>query len=354
MDGRSAAELLTLAGLVEPPRWQRLQDHFASVLGVLIRTIGPAHELLVNPSWPASLEAERAITWLKIGDELDQLVPLTDPPQAASSVTMPLGVTYAVVPIRATSEGLIAYFVIGPMVVGVREDELEFRQRVSAMGLDAQSLWPLILSLRLYTFSGIRSALNLMEEVGTSIVQLAYQAKQLATILPAKSKVDQAVVAYHTDRILHSLLEAATLATKADGGSVMVYDAGGETLQIKVAEGLSDDVMASTRLKRGEGLAGLAAAGRHILLIDAQTADERLKSRMNRPELVSALIAPLTQDANQEPLGVLNLRTANAQRRFTQEHVELLRRLLDLAGIALGSLRVVFSQARSSTPPEAS
>jgi hypothetical protein len=348
MDGRGAVERLSLPDLVEPSQWQRLQDHFANVLGIPIRTINPSHQLLVNPSWPPSLEAERAISMLKIGEELEQLVPVAEPPPNTSSLTTPLGITYAVVPIRTTSQRIIGYFIIGPVVVGSREDELQFRQRVSARGLDAQSLWPVILSLKLYTFAGIRSALNLLEEVGSSIVQLAYQAKQLAVILPATGKVDQAVVNYYTDRILHSLLEAATLATKADGGSVMIYDARSDALQIKAAHGLSDAIMASTRVKRGERIAGLAAAQRNILLIDKQIADERIKGLMERPELVASLVAPLIPDPAQEPIGVLNLRTTDPQRRFTAEHVELLRRLLDLAGAALGSLRFAFSQAQSS------
>ena len=338
-----------LSELVDPPRWQRLQDHFSSVLGIPVRTMSSSHNLLTTPSWPPGLDAERAIQWLKIGEELEQLLPLEGPARVEiSSLTTSLGVTYAVVPIRATAEHFIAYFVIGPVVVGPREDELQFRQRVSAMGFDAQSLWPLILSLRLYTFAGVRSALNLMEEVGTAIVQVAYQARQLAAMLPARSKVDQAVITYHTDRILHSLLEAAMLAIKADGGSVMVYDVQREALQIKVAEGLSDTIVTNTRLKRGEGIAGLAATQRRILLIDAQTNDPGIKDRMARPEIVSSLVAPLMPDANQEPVGILSLRTFTPKRRFTQEHVELLRRLLDLAGIALGNLRLTFNQASSS------
>ena len=348
MDGPVSAAPLSLAELVEPSRWQRLQDHFASVLGVPLRTITARHELLVNPSWPAGLDADRVIGLLHMGEELDRLVSLQDPPRDISSLTTTLGITYAVVPIRATAESIIAYFIVGPIVAGVREDELQFRQRMTAAGLDAQALWPLILSLKLYTFSSIRSALTLLEEVGTSIVQLAFQAKQLSNLLPAQSAADQAVVTYHTGHILQSLLDAATVATKADGGSVMVYDTKAQALKIVASQGLSDDVMLNTKVKPGEGLAGLAMERRDVLLVDDQAADEGIKQRMNRPELLSSLVAPLTPDAAQQPIGVLSLRTANPQRRFTAEHVELLRRLLDLAGVALGSLRAVFHQARSS------
>jgi len=248
-------------------------------------------------------------------------------------------VTYACAPIRVTAEKTVAYFVIGPMIVGQREDELSFRQRVGVRGADAHALWALLLSLKLYTFSGIRSVLRLMEEVGTALVELAYQAKQLPSIFPSTSKVDQAVVAYHVDRVLHSLLEAATMATHADGGSVMVYDERKDTLRIKVAQGLQDEVVATTHLRQGEGIAGVAATERAILLIDEQTSDQRIRQRMQRKDLVSSLVAPLSSDSTHEPIGVLNLRTANPNRRFTQEHVELLRRLLDIASVALGSLR---------------
>jgi hypothetical protein len=335
-----------LLELVEPARWQKLQDHFASVVGVAIRTISPSHQLLVSPSWPASLSADRAIEGLKIGEELEALLPRQTPPNDIVSLTTTLGVTYAAVPIAVTPEDVIAYFVIGPMIVGPREEELQFRKRITAAGLNSQVLWPLILSLKLYTFSSIRSVLHLLQEVGTSLAQLAYQAKQLSTILPSTSRVDQAVISYYTDRVLRSLLETAMLAAKADGGSVMIYDGDGQTLKIKVAQGLSDAVIANTRVKRGEGIAGLVASEPSILLIDEQTHDARITSRMNRRELVSSLVAPLTPGTSQEPIGVLSLRTSNFEKRFSEEHVELLRRLLDLAGAALGSLRLAFSSSR--------
>jgi len=341
MDGSSASS--SLLDFIELSRWQRLQDHFASVLGIAIRTVSPSHQLLTSPSWPASFSPDRAIDTLNIGDELEALVRPQELPQFVTTLTTRLGVTYGAVPVRATSDQLVAYFVVGPMVVGVREDEAKFRERLREIGQDAQALWPVILSLKLYTFSSIRSVLNLMEEVGTSLVQFAYQARHLASILPSSSRVDQAVQRYYTDRVLQSLLEAATIATKADGGSVMVYDAAEDALQIKAAQGLRDDLIDSVRIKRGEGIAGLAFAERKVFLVDEDTNDTRITSSMRRPELVSSLIAPFSADSDRDtPVGVLNLRTTKADARFTPEHVELLHRLLDLTGAALGSLRVTF------------
>ena len=345
MDGTGAGEPLTLLGLVEPARWQRLQDHFSSLLGIPLRTVGASRALVVNPSWPPGMDAEQTIRLLHMGEELEALISLTEPSRQTSSLTTDLGVTYAAVPIRATSEQIVAYFVVGPVAVGPRDEEA-FRRRLGAAEPEAREFWSCVLSLKLYTFAGIRSALGLLEEVGTSIAQLAHQARQLGAVVPATDKIDHAVVVFHTDRILRSLLEAAILATKADGGSVMAYDAKREALEIRVAEGLRDDVVAKTRLPRGEGIAGLAALGRDILVVDDRTTDPTVRNRMRRPEIASSLLAPLSVDADQEPIGILNLRTAAPGWRFTSEHIELLRRLLDLAGAALGSLRLVFDHAR--------
>ena len=335
----SSANPISLLDLMEPRRWQRLQEHFSSVLGITIRTVSLSRELLVSPSWPPGLVPEQTVQLLSVGEELEGLLPIHNPLQDISSLTTTLGVTYAVVPIRATSQSVVAYFVVGPVMVGPREDELQFRQRVGSTGADAQALWSLLLSLKLYTFSGVRSVLNLMEEVGTSLAQFAYQAKQLSFIVPATNRLDHAVASYYTERVLHSLLEAATISTHAEGGSVMVYDAKEDALRIQVAEGLEETIVTGARLKRGEGLAGLAAAERSILLVDADTQDARLKNRMTRKELCSSLVAPLIPDSAREPIGVLSLRTSNSQKRFTKEHIELLKRLLDIAGVALSSLR---------------
>ena len=335
-----------LFDLVEPTRWQLLQDHFVSALGIPLRTVSPSHELLTTPSWPSALHAERVVSGLRVGEELQVLLPLTAPPHETTSMTTAAGVTYASVPIRVTDGGIVAYFVVGPLVVGRRDDEGQFRQRLSATDLNAETLWPLVLLLKLYTFGGIRSVLNLLEEVGATLVQLAYQVRQLATILPPSSPVDQVVVIYYTDRVLHSLLEVATQATKAEGGSVMLYDAASDSYRIVASEGLSGEIIRTTRVKRGEGLAGHAAQVGQILLIDERMEDPELKSRMQRPGLASSIVVPLTLESSSPPLGILNLRTSNRTLLFTAGHLDLLNKLTQLAQTALASLKLLTTSFR--------
>lgn len=329
---------LSLLELVPPERWQRLQEHFTRVLGIPIRTVGRGHELLATPTWLDGVETERLIALLKVGEELDRLLPLDRPPADVVTLVTPLGVSYAAVPIRPTASPPIAYVVAGPMLVGPREDQDRFRQRVGALGLDPAALWPIMLSLRLFSFVSIRSALGLVEEVSNAIAQLAYQLAQLKTLAPVGSAVEEAVATYQASRIFQALLDAAVLATQADGGSVMVYDRDREALTISAAQGLAPGVIAEARVRRGEGIAGLAVAERRTLVVDEQ-ATEPVRSRMRRPELASSLVVPLAPDGQHEPLGTLNLWSLDPARRFSAEHQELLRRLLALAYLAIRSLR---------------
>lgn len=315
-----------LLQLVDRERWQRLQRHFAGVLGVPLRTVGVDRQLLVNPSWPDGLDAERAVHLLGIGEELEGLLP-SPAPESVTSVTTELGVTYAAVPIRAANEQPVAYFVVGPLIVGPREDERLFRQRAEARGLDAGALWSVLLSLKLNTFSATRSLLSLLEDVGTSLAQCACQSCRLTT------------ASANSIRILQALLDASIAATRAEGGSIMLFDEHRHALEIKAAQGLNGTVMASTRQPRGEGLAGLALQERRILLVDRDAPEARMRPRMAREDVVSSLVAPLTPEGAEEPVGVLNLRSCSAGRRFTTEHVEVLGRLLQLASAALGSVR---------------
>jgi GAF domain-containing protein len=58
------------------------------------------------------------------------------------------------------------------------------------------------------------------------------------------------------DRLLREILQLAVRATHAQTGSIMLLDEDGENLRIAVAQGLPPEVVADTRRKVGEGMAG--------------------------------------------------------------------------------------------------
>ncbi|MBI3323725.1 MAG: GAF domain-containing protein [Candidatus Omnitrophica bacterium] len=276
----------------------------------------------------------RLATLFGLGEELDELLPSGQLPRDTRVISRQVGISFAAVPLRTSTDRLLACVVAGPVILGRREDPEGFRTRIRALGLDPDPLWPSMLTTKLYSFAGLRSALQLLEDVGTLVLDLADEAGG-----PQPTKPDTQAMKEYTDRLLRSLLAAATTATDAEGGSVMVYHEAQQALRIAVAEGLGQEIISTTSLRRGEGLAGIASADRAILLLDDQTEDQRLRSRMTRKDVVSSLVAPLLADQAGGPLGVLSLRTCDPRRRFTRSHVEVLRRLLHLVGVALGGLR---------------
>ena len=337
--------------LISLERWHALQDHLAHALGVGLRTLSLTRQLLVNPSWPPGFQGERALRLLDLGRELDDLFPSAGTLQVPVTITRPLGISFAAVPLHATAEQVVAYLIVGPMVLGRREEPDQFRKRVSTLGLHAESLWPLILTIKLYSFEGIKSMLEFLEQMGSALLELAYQVRTLRAMVSEVPKVDEVVLNCYTERLCQSLLDVAAAAISADGGSVMLFDSARQTLQIKAAQGLSQEIIERTRLQRGQGIAGLAALGHAPIVLDHRTMDERFRAQMRRTDIAASIVAPLMFDVGHEAIGVLSLRTSDPQRGFTQDHVQLLRRLMGLAGVAFSGLQDAFGRRPQSLDP---
>jgi hypothetical protein len=320
---------VTLPTVVPPEPWQRLQDHFADVLGIGLRTYHADRHLLTTPSWPSGLDAQRLAAVFKLGEELDELLPSGKPPTDTLTVLRPLGVSFSVCPLTLSNGAVAAYLVVGPVVLGRRETAEQVAERAQAAGLDPHIVWPLILTVKLYSFGGMRSVLRLLQEVGSSVLDSAHRARQLKAAESAPGAPSD------IDRLSRSLLDTATAATGAEGGSVMLYDGPRQWLRIRASEGLAEPIVRQTALPPGAGLTGIAIAERRMLLLDAHTTDARLRRLMTRTELTSSLVAPLIPHGASEPIGALTLWTASSQRRFGAQDVQMLQRLLGLAGLAL-------------------
>lgn len=339
MGSSDTAQGRAVLALIAALQWQRLQDHFANVLGVVLRTVSLSRQLLTTPSWPSGLDPERVIRALGVGEELEKLLSADNAPQVTTTLTFPpAGVTYAAVPLRPVGGRPVAYVVVGPAVVGRREDAEGFRKRIASLGRDPELLWSVLLSLKQYSFASFDSVLRLLEEVYEALLELSYQSQQLRAMVPQVPRIDQAIVRHYAERLWHSLLDVASSATRAEGGSVMVYDFLRGAYRISVAHGIPAELINDVEVRLGEGLAGLAAQRQQLLLLDDQVADPELKARMRRPDLVSSLIVPVQPESARYAMGILNLWTRNPTLRFTRDHTELMLKLTQLAQTALVSL----------------
>ncbi len=147
------------------------------------------------------------------------------------------------------------------------------------------------------------------------------------------SQVEHLEALYHLGRILNSslsldqILPQAVTRTlellQAKTASVMLLDEKGEELSIRLAHGLSDDIVESTKVRLGERVSGRVAASGQPVLIKGQEGDDT----------DSSLCVPLL--ANRQVLGVLNIRTKIDGSDFTQQDLELATQLANIAAAAI-------------------
>lgn len=289
--------------------WQRLQDQLAAALGIPLRMVDESRLLLTTPSWPDTLDADRVIRELHVGEELEGLLPAGGtPPHAVTCQTM-WGATYAAIPWGLRLSGPRAFIVLGPLLVGPASH-------------------PALRALKTMSHAGLSSLAVLLEALGRA--QPASWDDTLHALTPAAVAPPRAIA--------QSILEAALAAVPADGGSVMLYEAQSESFEIQAAEGLREPwAIAAARRRLGEGMVGLAALERTVLLVDDHNDDPRVRERMARPDVVSSIVAPVSAGPDQPVLGVLSLRSQNPLRRFTKDHVAIIRKLVPLAAHALAA-----------------
>jgi Nif-specific regulatory protein len=120
----------------------------------------------------------------------------------------------------------------------------------------------------------------------------------------------------------------------ADMGSIMFLEKGKETLTIRAAKGLPDEVIRKTRVKIGEGICGIAAKERKSILVDDSQSDNRIRKYLYRPYLKSSMILPI--QADEKVFGVMNLGALEVSSvRFNTENMQSMNNLIDLAIDAL-------------------
>ena len=146
------------------------------------------------------------------------------------------------------------------------------------------------------------------------------------------------------ERLAQLTLETARHALGAARVSLMLLDEERQELFISAALGLSDEVMATTRVKMGQGLAGLAAQMRKpILLSDQVENDPVIRASLTQSDTGSAICVPLMH--KDRVLGVLNVSRPLGADPFRQEDVDLLSILCGQIAVALENARL-FEQAQ--------
>lgn len=322
----------SLKDIIDINQWQEIQDHFGEVIGVTIRIVDPDGIFLTTTSNQSRLYEEIVSSSpAAIAKYRRSLKPsradLEQGEDWKEGYRCYMGLYNFSIPINLPNNQRIAYILVGPVVLGERQKPDSYREKAEELGIDLDKLIDALIEIKIFSFSGIQSVLELLQDVISYIVELDYHRYKLERIIPSP-KLSKRIYKFYIEKLLNALLDVSFNITGAEFGSIMLLDEKAGDLYIKIARGIKKDIIKHTRLKIGEGIAGLAAQEKRFLLVDDKVTDERIKNRLHRPKIKSAIIAPI--QVEDRLLGVMNIGTFHSTDRFNLENIDVLRQLVKL------------------------
>jgi HD-GYP domain-containing protein (c-di-GMP phosphodiesterase class II) len=151
------------------------------------------------------------------------------------------------------------------------------------------------------------------------------EALQAANLLEAAHELSRRL---RPEEVADRALERAMALSGAVSGSVMLSGDEG-SLTIQTSRGIPDDVIASTAVAPGEGIAGWVFSSGKPLLVEDLPGGDGTRRRGVR----SAVSVPIADEDG--ILGVLNVGSRQFPARFTDEHLRALETLGRLTAVAL-------------------
>ena len=161
--------------------------------------------------------------------------------------------------------------------------------------------------------------------------------RQLAAILRINTELSSDK---DKKEILDDILDQAISLLDAECGSLMLLNEKTNTLTIEVARGLDQEIVESTKIPLGSGIAGwVAMSGEPLLLIDG-IRDPRLSADLIcRKRIKDAVCVPLNIDSS--TIGVLSVNNSPPGKTFTESDLGLLRAFANQAAIAIQKSRAL-------------
>jgi HD-GYP domain-containing protein (c-di-GMP phosphodiesterase class II) len=141
------------------------------------------------------------------------------------------------------------------------------------------------------------------------------------------------------DELALLVVDSACKLLRSDSGSLMLLNRETNELVIAASRGLSPEIIATTRVSLGEGVAGrVAQSGKPIYVENIETDIRFLRPNSVRYPSKSFISVPLK--IKNRMLGVLNISSSEPNRTFEERDVRLLTILADQAAITLENIEL--------------
>ncbi len=326
-------ETLELKDFINFQDWQKIQDSLSETLEIVIKTFSSDGKLLSGAS--------------RFGRLYDEILPECNPYKTEdisiikkeTNIKRPFGLDCFIIPIRAVGDNIIAYVMLGPVMLKERKNISEYAKEAKKYGIGLDRLQDALIEINVFSYNKIDTIIKLVKDIFSHIAQSGYHKKRLGEIKPEVMELDPLFSRYYEEKILNSLLNSCSIAFDADSGSVMTVDEHTHTLHIKVASKLDKNIVDNTNIKIGEGIAGMAAATAKSIILPKDKDKNGLSQKMKRGYIKSSLILPFKKGDTPDVYGVVNLNIVRKRKQFTETAVALAKELVNLASVALSPLK---------------
>ena len=140
------------------------------------------------------------------------------------------------------------------------------------------------------------------------------------------------------DAVLERALNQVMQVTDGEAGSIMLVEPDGRTLRIGTARGLPSEIVQSTCVQMGEGIAGWVAKHRKpLILVDAQP-DNGFEAELASQGIRSALSVPLVSKG--DIIGVLNVSKTKSPEAFTKQNLKVVASFAGQLAVAIENARL--------------
>lgn len=141
------------------------------------------------------------------------------------------------------------------------------------------------------------------------------------------------------EELTRLVIDSACKLMRSEKGSLMLLNHDTNELVIDASRGLSQEVIATTRVKYGEGIAGrVAQTGKSIYVENIETDVRFMRSNNLRYTSNSFISVPLR--VKNRVIGVLNINSKEESHRFEERDVRLLTILADQAAMTLENIEL--------------
>ena len=323
---------LNLRDVIDMNAWQKVQDNFSAVTEVSLLTVDSKGNFLTKPS----LETRLCSQVLRNSPQRDKICGSCLPTFLGGKGVVDRNLTFYcetaglhnfVAPLKTDDGKVLGYVILGPVILVMRKTKEEYRKAAEELNINLEDFWSAILEIKVVSFQGMQSLVELIKDVGEFAIGLTYKNIMKEGIAIDLSKLK-------LKRLFEILLEVAFEISGADIGSIMLLDKASGSFAIRVSKGIPEEIALNTRMKPGEGISGIVAKEGEPMLVDNSIKDNRIRRFLHRPNISSSMVLPLKSE--EQVVGIMNLAALETSPiKFNKANLNLMNRLLDLASIAI-------------------